>query len=210
MFRACALKFLGLGTCLGLVLLALAGTPDPLFAQGNCPNCDLPPGCRGNGNGNNNGNGNGGGNGGGNGNGNGRGRPDCQTLDITIESDIDFGRVVLLGDGEGRVILDLDTGEKTLIGDVDDLGGMPFAGRAVITGAPFQPVIIDLPSEVAMRDAQGGDARIRDFVTNLESFPVLDGFGRLEFAFSGTLVLGADQKAAGNLRGRVPISVEYP
>jgi len=182
-----------------LVVLASAATPSlvaPAMAQGNCPNCDLPPGCRGKGNGN--------------GNGNGNGQPNCQRLNITIESDIDFGRVVLLGDGEGRVILDLATGEKTLIGDVDDLGGMPFTGRAMITGAPFEQVVISLPGEVRMRDNQGGNALIRDFVTDVDTFAVLDNFGQLEFSFSGTLVLGADQNAAGNLRGRIPISVEYP
>lgn len=206
MFQVIASWSLRLGTIAGAAMLAVAGVPAPslvsaAFAQGNCPNCDLPPGCRGNGNNKDKGN---------NGNGNGNGRPNCQRLNITIESDIDFGRVVLLGDGESRVILDLATGEKTLIGDVDDLGGMPFTGRATITGAPFEQVMISLPSEVSMRDNQGGNAIIRDFVSDVDSFAVLDSFGQLEFRFSGTLVLGADQQAAGNLRGRVPISVEYP
>ncbi|KEO89067.1 hypothetical protein EH31_13590 [Erythrobacter longus] len=206
MFQVIASWSLRLGTIVGAAMLAVAGVPAPslvsaAFAQGNCPNCDLPPGCRGNGNNKDKGN---------NGNGNGNGRPNCQRLNITIESDIDFGRVVLLGDGESRVILDLATGEKTLIGDVDDLGGMPFTGRATITGAPFEQVMISLPSEVSMRDNQGGNAIIRDFVSDVESFAVLDSFGQLEFRFSGTLVLGADQQAAGILRGRVPISVEYP
>lgn len=190
-----------LAPLLAVISLCVPAANSPVFAQGNCPNCDLPPGCRGNGNNKDKGN---------NGNGNGNGRPNCERLSITIESDIDFGRVVLLGDGEGRVILDLGTGEKTLIGDVDDLGGMPFTGRAMITGAPFEQVMISLPSEVSMRDNQGGNAIIRDFVSDVDTFAVLDSFGQLEFSFSGTLVLGADQKAAGNLRGRVPISVEYP
>lgn len=205
MFRAFAFGSLRLGTSLGAALLVLASAPvflleSPVWAQGNCPNCDLPPGCRSNGNDKDKSNGNG----------NGLGRPNCERLNITIESDIDFGRVVLLGDGEGRVILDLTTGKKTLIGDVDDLGGMPFTGRATITGAPFEQIMISLPSEVTMRDGQGGNALIRDFVSDVDTFAVLDSFGQLEFRFSATLVLGAEQVAAGNLRGRVPISVEYP
>lgn len=209
MAQLIALRFLRFGTLLGAGLLALASGPaswvvPPLQAQGNCPNCDLPPGCRGNGNNKDKGNG------GNNGNGNGNGKPNCERLNISIESDIDFGRVVLLGNGEGRVVLDLATGQKTLIGDVDDLGGMPFTGRATITGAPFQQILINLPSEVDMRDGQGGNAKIRDFVMDVDTFPILDSYGQLEFSFSATLVLGADQQAAGNLRGRVPISVEYP
>lgn len=194
MFRAVTL----LVAAIGLLVSALGGTP--LRAQGVCEECDLPPGCRGNGN--QNGNGSSTSNNNRNGN--------CQTLTITIESDIDFGRVVLLGDGESRVILDLATGQKTLIGEVDDLGGMPITGRAVITGAPYEPVMIDLPGEIAMRDPNGGDARVRDFVTDLEGFPRLNESGRLTFNFSGTLVIEAETNASGNLRGRVPITVQYP
>lgn len=190
MFRAICLAL----AAFSLAIPALTGGGADLRAQGNCPNCDLPPGCRGNGNGNGNGNKN----------------RNCQRLEIMIESDIDFGRVVLLGEGEARIMLDLSTGQKTLIGDVDDLGGMPITGRAIITGAPFEQVILNLPGEVTMRDPTGGNARLRDFVTDLDGFPRLDESGRLEFNFSGTLVIEAQTHASGNLRGRVPISVEYP
>ena len=214
MFQAFASKFMSSGTrpmrvwrfgyWLGAAVLALAfaAAPTPLspaYAQGNCPNCDLPPGCRGKGNNKDKGN-----------NGNGRGKPGCERLEIIIESDLDFGRLVLLGDGESRVILDLSSGQKTIIGDADDLGGMPFTGRAIITGAAFQQVSIDLPSMVDMRDPNGGNAVIQDFVMDADPFSTLDSDGRLEVSFSGTLVLGAEQAGAGKLRGRVPISVEYP
>ena len=196
MFGAFAFRFLSLLAAFGLTLSALVSTGGELRAQGNCPNCDLPPGCRGNGNQNGNGNGN-------------RNR-NCQRVSIVIESDIDFGRVVLLGQGEARVLLDLETGRKTLIGDVDDLGGMPITGRAIVTGAPFEEVVISLPGEIAMRDPNGGTARLRDFVTDLDGFPRLDVDGQLEFRFSATLLIEAETNASGNLRGRVPISVEYP
>lgn len=196
MFRVVTLAL----AALALTFPALTGMGTQLRAQGNCPDCDLPPGCRGNGNQN--------------GNGNGNANRNCQRLEITIESDIDFGRLVLLGKGEGRVMLDLASGQKTLIGDIDDLGGMPITGRAIITGAPFEQISIDLPNQVAMRDsgggASGGDALIRDFISDLPGFPVLDANGQLAFNFSGTLVIEADTNASGNLRGRVPISVEYP
>ncbi|WP_162627606.1 DUF4402 domain-containing protein [Erythrobacter sp. KY5] len=182
-----------------LAVPALIGADAPVRAQGNCPNCDLPPGCRGNGNQRPP-----------PGNGNGNRNRNCQRISITIESDIDFGRVVLLGSGEARVLLDLESGRKTVIGDVDDLGGMPITGRAMIQGAPFEEVVISLPSEIGMRDPTGGTARVREFVTDLDGFPRLDSDGQLEFRFSGTLVIEAETDASGNLRGRVPITVEYP
>lgn len=185
MFRAFALL-------LAAAALALPA-PGAVRAQGQCENCDLPPGCRGKGN----------------------QKPknlakrNCQTLSLAIESDIDFGRVVVLKRGEGRIILDLETGQKTLIGDLDDLGGMPVTGRATVTGAPFEPLRIDLPSSASMRDATGGQAEINDFVTDLPALPTLDANGQLTFRFSGTLVLDAQTDASGRLRGRVPITVEY-
>lgn len=188
------------GVWIGAGVLALVSMPAPFLsaamAQGNCTNCDLPPGCRGNGTTN--------------GNGNAFGRPDCQRLEITIESDLDFGRLVLLGDGQARVVLDLSSGQKTVIGDADDLGGLPFTGKVIVTGAPFQQVAIDLPAEIDMRDPNGGDAIVRNFVMDADPFSTLDSEGRLEFRFSATLVLGGDQGSAGRLRGRIPISVEYP
>ncbi len=180
-----------------LASLSLAVPADaPLRAQGQCPNCDLPPGCRGNGNGN--------------GNGNGRGnRTNCQTLEITIETDIDFGRLVLIGDGIGRVLLDLNTGEKRTIGEIDDLGGMAVSGTARITGAPNEAIRVFLPSVVAMSDPAGGTAELREVTTNLPALPILDIDGQLEFRFAGTLVTSSDTARGGKLRGRVPISVEY-
>lgn len=175
--------------------LALPATPPPLQAQGACPQCDLPPGCRGQGNQK--------------GKGRGNRRRNCQRLSIVIDSDIDFGRVVVIGRGEGRILLDLDTGQKRLFGDVDDLGGMPVTGRAIITGAPLEPVSVEFPFEIRMSGLLGGEARLRDFRTSLPGMPVLDENGMLEFSFSGTLVVSGEERAGGDLRGRVPISVSY-
>ena len=189
--------FKAMSLCLaafGLVILALTGAGKEAYAQGNCDNCDLPPNCRENGDGN----------------GNGNGSRHCQPIRLTIESDLDFGRIVLLNDGGMRVVLDLVSGRKTVIGNGDDLGGMVITGRAIVTGAPFEAVEISLPNEIAMRDTAGGQARLNDFVTDLDGFPRLDANGQLQFVFSATLVIDPATNASGNLRGRIPISVEYP
>ncbi len=177
----------------GMMAVLALPVPSPARAQGNCPNCDLPPGCRGNGNQKPKKN----------------GTRNCQTLNLTIESDIDFGRIVVLRNGTGRVLMDLATGERIVIGDIDDLGGVPITGRATVTGAPFEALRIILPTRVPMRDATGGEAQIDDFVTDLPALPTLDSTGQISFRFSGTLVVDGQTSATGQLRGRVPISVEY-
>lgn len=163
------------------------------WAQGVCEQCDLPPGCRGNGNQNAKNNKN----------------LNCDPLEINIQTDIDFGRIVLIGDGVGRVILDLESGNKISFGELGDLGGMAVKGEALITGAPGQTVQVIIPTEVSMRDPAGGEAQLRDFVTNLPVLAQLDSNGRLAFNFSATLYTDSETALGGNLRARIPISVQY-
>ena len=214
---------------------SLALIPQPeLRAQGNCPNCS-PSACSGNsgnngnepggnnggqghaygnggntgaGNGNNNGNHGNGNNGNGGGNW-GTGPQNCDPIDLTIETDIDFGRLVLVGDGVGRVLIDLSSGNKSTFGGIDDLGGMAVQGRAVITGTPNQIVRVNIPTSIVMNDPAGGEAELRDFISDLPALPMLDANGQLAFNFSGTMYTDADTAVGGKLRGRIPISVQY-
>lgn len=180
MFRALALAAIALSLALPL--------EQPLAAQGNCARCDLPPGCRGNGN---------------------RPRRNCERIDVVVDAGIDFGSLVVIGDGVGRVVIDLGTGNKLVTGNLDDLGGIAVSGHAIVTGAPNEPVIIDFPSIITMSDSSGSSAELRDFVTNLQSGAVLDGNGRLEFSFTATLYTDPSVIGGGTLRGRIPIEVSY-
>lgn len=134
--------------------------------------------------------------------------PNCQQIEIAIESDIDFGRMILLGTGAGQVWLDLSTGQRMFTGGLDSAGGMPVTGRAIINGTPLRPIRVELPGSITMSDPTGGTAILRDFRTDLPTLPLLDTTGRLEFRFSGTL--HADGAVGGGrLRGRIPVTVSY-
>lgn len=130
-------------------------------------------------------------------------------IELTIETDLDFGRLIMIGEGRGSVLIDVETGTKTVMGDLDDLGGIAMAGEAVVQGAPNRAVQIDLPATVTLRDPAGGQAELREFRTDLPALPMLDENGRLKFNFTGTLYTGDAITIGGNLRGRVPISVDY-
>ncbi|GAA4050238.1 DUF4402 domain-containing protein [Parerythrobacter jejuensis] len=222
MFRYLALM---LGAC----LIAMLPT-EPVSAQGQCRFCDTNPppqgegggrpgngpGGNGNGNGNAGGNGNGnngnGNNGNGNGNGNGgvgNGNGNGNAPDLFIESDIDFGRLIMIGAGEGSVLLDPTTGMKIVAGQLEDFGGFTVQGRATIVGRRFRQVQINFPNRVIMRDPRGGMAELRDFETNLSALPTLDADGVLEFTFTGTLVTDSQIGRGGDLRGTIPITVDY-
>ena len=178
---------------LALVALAASALPAaPAMAQGQCSFCDTNPPPKGQGGGrpNNNGNGN-------------------QRAQLTVESDIDFGRLVLVGNGIGTVIIDLQTGAKVITGGLDDLGGIPVNGRAVVTGSPFRAIRIDMPLSIIMSDPGGGEAELRDLRTDLPALPMLDANGQLIFKFTGTLATGSAIGGGGVLRGRIPIRVQY-
>lgn len=161
------------------------------------------------------------GNGNGNGNGNqppactnGNGNaasnnPNCLDIALTIDSDLDFGRLVLLGSGTGQVWLDLSTGQRYITGGLDQAGGLPVVGRATVTGAPMRAVRIEMPGSITMTDPTGGQAMLRDFRTSLPAAPMLDTNGQLQFTFSGTLSTATGIAIGGRLRGRVPITVSY-
>ncbi|MCB2087637.1 MAG: DUF4402 domain-containing protein [Sphingomonadaceae bacterium] len=179
----------------------------PATAQGACPFCETNPPPNGGGNGGGR-PGNGPGSpGNGNGNGNGNGGGNGQQADLQIETDIDFGRLVTFGSGPGTVVIDLQTGTRVVTGGLDELGGLPMAGRAVITGRPMSVVRVTFPNSITMTDIAGNSATLRDFTTDLPALPVLDTSGTLTFNFSGRLV--ADRVQGGDYRGRIPISVAY-
>ena len=196
-------------------------------------------GNRGNGNGNGGGNGDGGGNGGGGGgngggrtdgggdgsgcgngqgggngngtkgNGNGQACGDGTVPEIFIQNEIDFGRLILLGGGASSVLLDLETGQKITMGNLDDYGGVSMVGRATVTGRPNSEVNVTFPDRITMRDPRGGIAELREFTTSLPLVARLDNSGVLEFTFTGRLALTETIGEGGNLRGQVPITVEY-
>jgi len=136
-------------------------------------------------------------------------RRNCRPLEIIVESDIDFGRVVLFKQGSGSVLIDLATGEKRIEGDIEDIGGVSLTGEVSLVGTPFEPVVIDFPWSVRMRDGSTDQAEIRDFRTDLSGNPTLNSRGELRFRFTGKLMLDATTSASGRLRGRVPISISY-
>lgn len=169
-----------------LALLGFAGAQ--AHAQGACTNCELPPGCRGASQG---------------------GKTQCTVVFLDVESDVDFGRLIVAGGKVGRVVIDLDTGAKLVFGDLDDGGGMPVYGTALVTGQPLRNVSVTLPASISLTDANGAQATMRDFKTSLPAFPRLDAAGQLRFNFTGTLYTDLGVLWGGRLRGRVPITVDY-
>lgn len=177
-----------------LILLAVFGVlalpASTVRAQGACNDCHLPPSCRGAATG-------------------GTKKDTCTVVLLSVESDVDFGRLIVVGNKVGHVMIDLDTGAKLVFGEIDDGGGMPVYGTALVTGQPLRNVSVTMPATVELTDVNGAQATMRDFQTDLDAMPRLDSTGQLRFNFTGTLYTDAAVLAGGRLRGRVPITVDY-
>jgi hypothetical protein len=132
---------------------------------------------------------------------------DQRPLSITIESALQIGRLALTGRDDGTAVIDPQTGAKRVGGNMVDLGGLTFQGKATVTGQPLKPVRIELPQRVLLHSPSGAEAELSDFRTDLPGVALLDAHGVLEFSFGATLSTKGAQ--GGDFRGRIPIRVEY-
>ncbi|MGN6495884.1 MAG: DUF4402 domain-containing protein [Tsuneonella sp.] len=169
-------------------LLGMAGAS--AYAQGTCTACDLPPSCRGAATG-------------------GTKKDICTVVLLSVDSGVDFGRLILLGGKVGHVVLDANSGSKLVFGALEDDGGFAVQGTATITGQPLRRVAVTMPTSVTLTDVNGAQAVLKDFRTTLPAAPTLDSYGNLQFSFAGTLYTDAAVLAGGTLRARLPITVDY-
>lgn len=127
-------------------------------------------------------------------------------VQLTIETSLDFDRLVLLGSGEGTAVLH-PNGSRSVSGVVGDLSGRAMVGSASVSGEPGRAVRIDLPRTIQLNSLSGGQVVMDDIVSDLPATPRLDSAGRLNFRFGGRLRVTGD--AEGDYRGDLRITVEY-
>jgi hypothetical protein len=127
-------------------------------------------------------------------------------LEISVDTDLDFDRLLLASTGDGSARLAPD-GTRLASGSVASIGGRAVVARIVVRGSPGRPVSIDLPRRVELRGIKGGSLIVDSVISDLPRDPVLDSSGKLEFRIGGELILQGD--ADGEYRGDVPVSVDY-
>jgi hypothetical protein len=138
------------------------------------------------------------------------GTPAARTipLNVSVEAALDLGRAAQTRVGGGGTIsIDPQTGARRVTGTLADLGGFSLRGTVRLTGEPFAPVIVTLPSRISLMSPDGSTADVIDIRTDLPPAAVLNAQGFLSFGFGGRLVVTAGQ--AGDFRGRIAVSAEY-
>lgn len=127
-------------------------------------------------------------------------------IDLQIETALDFGRLIVSGEGEGSASLHPD-GTRQISGSVEAMGMRAMVGEASVRGEKSRLVRIGLPARIELHSMTGGRITIDELVTDLRGAPRLDSAGNLKFRFGGRIRISGD--ADGDFRGELPISVEY-
>lgn len=127
-------------------------------------------------------------------------------LAVTIDATLDFSTAVHTSRGAGSITIDARTGRRQLSGLVA-LGGPSLVGTVTITGEPFARVVVDLPGSIMLNSNLGAVADVTQIRSDLPPNPTIGQDGRLVFAFGGRLTVR--DEAAGDFRGRIPITVDY-
>ena len=127
-------------------------------------------------------------------------------LQLQLETNLTFDRLILSGPGMGAVTL-RPNGSSGVEGSVATTGPRAMVGTVLVHGDPNRAVRIELPRRIELRSLGGARMILEDVSTDAPAAPRLDAAGNLNFRFGGRLVVSGD--ADGQYRGDLPITVEY-
>ena len=132
--------------------------------------------------------------------------PNGDGIQLEIESSLDFGRLILAGEGQGAAVIRPD-GSSAAQGALTGMSARAMVGTASIHGTAGRGVRVDLPRRIDLYSVGGGHITLDNVVSDLPSLPRLDSAGNLTFRFGGRVTVSGDSD--GDYRGDMPITVEY-
>jgi hypothetical protein len=132
--------------------------------------------------------------------------PTGSDVELRVETNLNFDRLVLGGAGNGAVII-RPNGSTGAEGAVAAIGPRAMVGTVQVRGDPGREVRIELPRRIELFSVGGGRVTVDDITSDAASLPRLDASGTLSFRFGGRLILSGD--ADGQYRGDLPITVVY-
>jgi len=127
-------------------------------------------------------------------------------IELEIETSLDFGRLVLAGEGQGAAVIRPD-GSSGAQGALSAVSARAMVGTAAIHGEAGRAVRVELPRRIDLYSVGGGRITVDDLASDLPSMPRLDSAGNLGFRFGGRVTVSGDSE--GEYRGEMPITVEY-
>jgi len=132
--------------------------------------------------------------------------PDADGIVLEIETNLDFDRLILAGQGQGAAVI-RPNGSNGTEGALAGISPRAMVGTATIHGAPDRAVRVELPGRVDLYSVNGGRISMDEIVSDLPPLPVLDSAGNLTFRFGGRVRISGESD--GDYRGDLPITVQY-
>ena len=133
-------------------------------------------------------------------------KPPTGDVDLQIETNLNFDRLILSGGGARAVTIRPD-GSSGAEGSVIQPGTRSMVGTVLVHGEANRALRVDLPRRIELFSLSGGRMTLDDVKSDLSAAPRLDAAGNLSFRFGGRLIVSGD--ADGAYRGDLPITVEY-
>lgn len=127
-------------------------------------------------------------------------------IQIDIETDINFDRLILARAGDGTAVIRPD-GTRTATGSLSEVGARAMVATVVVRGQPNRDVRVEIPTRIELFSLNGGRIAFDQVESDLPAVPRLDSTGRLVFRFGGRLRVTGDSE--GEFRGDLPVTVEY-
>jgi len=127
-------------------------------------------------------------------------------VQLTVETGLDFDRLIFSGSGAGAATLRPD-GSNAAEGVVTSVGPRATVGTVQVHGQPGRALRVEVPHRIELYSLGGGRITLDQVSTDLPPMPRLDSAGNLSFRFGGRLMVTGD--ADGQFRGDLLISVEY-
>jgi hypothetical protein len=127
-------------------------------------------------------------------------------VDLQIETDLSFDRLVLSGIGQGAATI-RPSGANAAEGAVLEIGPRATVGTVLVHGEANRSVRVEIPHRIDLYSSGGARITLLDVDSDLPSSPHLDAAGNLSFRFGGRLIVTGNDD--GQFRGDLPITVEY-
>lgn len=130
----------------------------------------------------------------------------ASVLTLSVETRLDFDRLVLDGLGEG--VADLaPEGARDARGSVSVISARATVGHIVIRGEAGRYIRVTLPETITLFGLSGGSVRLDSIRSDIGDSPRIGSDGTLSFRLGGSLRIVGELD--GDYRGEVPIDVDY-
>ena len=132
--------------------------------------------------------------------------PDKSDVELEIETNLNFARLILAQAGSGQAVLRPD-GSSYATGSVAPAGARSTVATIKVHGEANRALRIDVPRRIDLYSLGGARLTFDQVETDATLLPKLDSAGNFTFHIGGRLRFIGDED--GDYRGDLPITVEY-